>query len=314
MTLKLSFACGDYEIMRAVKDGTVKPEGIELQVETKLGPKDRHWAMARENCYDICEFNAPAYFMARQRGYNWTSLPVFGHRRFRHGFFFVNPKSGITKLSELKGKRIGGTNFVPACNIWMRGVLEEEHGVDHKSVTWYTERPDDIEFEPHEGLNIVRIRDDQTLDQMLFDGELDALLQPEFPKPFLQGDQRMVRLFPDHKAVEMEYWKRTGIFPIMHVTVLKQEVVDKHPWVPASLMKAFEEAKTMAYRRVDNPRVVPLAWWADAWEEQKRILGNDPWEYGLTPSNVKNLNKLLDYTLQQGLISKRERLEDMFVS
>lgn len=313
MTLKLTLACGDYEILRAIKDGIVKPEGIELVADTRLGPKDRHWAMAKENCYDLCEFNAPAYFMAVDRGVPWTALPVFAHRRFRHGFFFVNPKSGITDPRQLAGKRIGGTNFQPAANIWMRGVLEEEYGVRHDDVTWYTERGEDIDFVPHPGLKIVRIRDDQTLDQMLFDGELDALLQPEFPKPFLDGDPRMVRLFPDHKAVEMEYYQRTGIFPIMHVTVLKQEIVDKHPWVPASLMKAFEESKAIAYRRVANPRVVPLAWWVHAWEEQKRILGNDPWEYGLTPKNIPNLEKLMDYTVQQQLVSKRRPLSELFV-
>lgn len=313
MTVELTLACGDYEILRALKDGTVKPEGIKLNVDTRLGPKDRHWAMAKENAFDICEFNAPAYFMARDRGFAWTALPVFAHRRFRHGFLFVDPKRGITDPKQLAGARIGGTNFQPAGNVWVRGVLEQEYGVKHDSVTWYTERGEDIDFTPHDGLRIVRIPDSKTLDQMLFDGELDALLQPEFPKPFLAADPRMVRLFPDHKAIEQDYYQRTGIFPIMHVTVVKKEVVDKHPWVPASLMKAFDESKALAYKRVDNPRVVPLAWWAHAWEEQKRVLGPDPWEYGLTPKNVHNLEVLMDYTFGQGLVSRKAPLSELFV-
>jgi 4,5-dihydroxyphthalate decarboxylase len=312
--VKLTLACGDYEILRALKEGAVQPEGIELNLDTRLGPKDRHWAMAKDNAFDICEFNAPAYFMARDRDFPWTALPVFAHRRFRHGFLFVNPTSGIKEPRQLAGGRIGGTNFQPAGNIWVRGILEEEYGVRHDDVTWYTERGEDIDFAPHEGLRVVRIPENKTLDQMLFDAELDALLQPEFPKPFLEGDPRMVRLFPNYKEVELDYFQRTGIFPIMHVTVMKQEIADKFPWVPHSLMRAFEEAKALAYSRVDNPRVVPLAWWSHAWEEQKRILGRDPWEYGLTPTNVRNLEVLASYTAQQGLIRKEMPLSELFVS
>jgi 4,5-dihydroxyphthalate decarboxylase len=312
--VKLTLACGDYEILRALKEGAVRPEGIELNLDTRLGPKDRHWAMAKHNAFDICEFNAAAYFMARDRGFPWTALPVFAHRRFRHGFLFVNPTSGIKEPRQLAGARIGGTNFQPAGNIWVRGILEEEYGVRHDDVTWYTERGEDIDFAPHEGLRVVRIPENKTLDQMLFDAELDALLQPEFPKPFLEGDPRMVRLFPNYKEVELDYFQRTGIFPIMHVTVVKQEIVDKFPWAPRSLMRAFEEAKALAYSRVENPRVVPLAWWSHAWEEQKRILGRDPWEYGLTPTNVRNLEVLTNYTVQQGLISKKMSLSELFVS
>jgi 4,5-dihydroxyphthalate decarboxylase len=314
MTLKLTFAGGDYEILRPLIDGTVKPEGIELVVDTRLGPKDRHWAMAKDNAYDICEFNAPAYFMAQDRGFAWTALPVFAHRRFRHGFIFVRPDSGITDPRQLKGKRIGGTNFQPAGNVWVRGILEEDYGVPHDSVQWFTERGEDIDFVPHKGLHIERIADGKTLDQMLFDGELDALIQPEFPQPFLDDDPRMVRIFADHQKTEQEYYERTGIFPIMHVTVIQKRIVEEHPWVAASLMTAFERAKQIAYKRVDNPRVVPLAWWADSWEKQKKVLGRDPWEYGLTPKNVANLNKLLGYAHQQGLISRIAPLEELFVS
>lgn len=313
MTLKLTFACGDYELLRALTSGAIKADGIEFIPDTRYGAKERHWAMAKDNAYDICEFNAPAYFMARDRGFPWTALPVFAHRRFRHGFIFVNPKRGITKPEQLKGKRVGGTNFQPAGNVWMRGVLEEEYGVPHDSVTWYTERGEDIDFTPHAGLKIVRIPDGTTLDQMLFDGALDARLEPEFPKPFLTGDPRIERVFPDHKQVEMDYYNRTGIFPIMHVTVIQKRIVEENPWVPKSLMKAFDEAKAIAYRRVDNPRVVPLAWWAHSWEEQKRVLGDDPWEYGLSPRNVKNLEKLMDYTHMQGLVRRRAPISELFV-
>ena len=310
--LKLTLACGDYEITRPLTDGTVKAEGIEFVPDTRYGAKERHWAMAKHDAYDICEFNAPAYFMARDRGRAWTAIPVFAHRRFRHGFIFVNPQSGIRQPKDLIGKRVGGTNFQPAGNVFMRGVLEEEYGVPHDSIHWLTERGEDIDFEPHAGLRIERIPEGKTLDGMLLAGELDARLEPDYPKPFLAGDPRCVQLFPDPKAVEIEYFKRTGIFPVTHVTVIKRAVVDANPWVVGSLMTAFEKAKSIAMSRVDNPRVNPLAFWAHAWFEQQRLMGPDPWAYGLTPANRKTLDKAIAYTKAQGLISRIWTCEELF--
>ncbi len=310
--LELTLACGDYELTRPLTDGTVKPEGIIFVADTRYGARDRHWAMAKHNAYDVCEFNAPAYFMARDRGYPWTAIPVFAHRRFRHGFIFVNPERGIREPRDLIGRRVGGTNFQPAGNVFMRGILEEEYGVPHDSITWVTERGEDIDFEPHPGLRIEPIKEGQSLDQLLLDGEIDARLEPEYPAPFLAGDPRCVQLFSDPKPVEIDYYKRTGIFPIMHVTVVKQEVVDKHPWVVGSLMAAFEKAKTIAMKRVENPRVNPLAFWAHAWFEQRRLMGPDPWKYGLGPENRKTLDKAIAYTRMQGLISRTWTCDELF--
>ena len=139
---------------------------------------------------------------------------------------------------------------------------------------------------------------------MLAAGELDAMISPNFPKPFLQGDKRVARLFPNYKELEVDYFRRTGIFPIMHVTVIRQEILDRDPWVASSLVQAFEKAKQIAYERVRNPRVVPLAWFRSAWEEQEAVLGRDPWVYGLGAGNRKNLETAVRYTHQQGLISR----------
>jgi len=311
--LELTFACGDYEITRALTDGSVRPEGIALVPDTRFGSRDRHWAMAKEDAFDVCEFNACAYFMARDRGRAWTAIPAFCHRRFRHGFIFVNPASGLREPKDLIGKKIGGTNFQPAGNVWIRGVLEEEYGVPHDSIRWFTERGEDIEFTPHAGLSVERIGAGQSLDEMLLEGDLDALISPEFPEPFLAGDPRIVRLFPDYKEIERDYFRRTGIFPIMHVTVVKSELVAREPWIVGAMMRAFEEAKARAWRRVANPRVVPLAWWSAAWEEQRRVLGVDPWIYGLGPANRKNLDAAIRHTHRQGLISRIWSVDELFV-
>ncbi len=310
--LQLTFACGDYEITRPLIEGAVQPDGIDLTVLTRAGSRERHWRMARSSEYDVCEFNACAYFMARDRGARWSALPVFLHRRFRHGFIFVNTSAGITKPADLIGRRIGGTNFQPAGSIWVRGILEEEFGVPHRKQTWVTERAEDIEFTPHPELRIEMIRPGESLDEMLVTGQIDAMISPNFPRPFLRGDKRVARLFPDYKQIETEYFRRTGIFPIMHVTVVRQEILDQHPWVAASLQRAFEESKRIAYERVRNPRVVPLAWFSAAWEEQQAVLGADPWVYGLGATNRGNLETAIRYTHMQGLISREIPVDELF--
>ena len=138
------------------------------------------------------------------------------------------------------------------------------------------------------------------------------MISPTIPRPFVLGDKRVGRLFPDYKQVEIDYYRETGIFPIMHVTTIRQEIVDKYPWVTTNLVKAFEASKQMAYRRVQNPRMVPLAWVRTAVEEQQDILGPDPWAYGLTPINRRNLETVLRYTHQQGLIGRTFGLDELF--
>jgi len=315
--LRLTVACGDYEIVRAIKEGTVKADGLDLVMLTGMGPRERHWRMARHAEFDICEANVGAYFMERdhgveQDGIPLTAIPVFLHRRFRHGFLFVNAEAGIREPKDLIGKKVGGTNFQPASNIWMRGILEEEYGLPHRQVTWVVERSEDVAFTPPKDLRIEMIPPGKKLDVMLAEGEIPAMLSPELPNLFLQGDKRIVRLFPDYKAIELAYFRRTGIFPIMHVTTIKQEIVDKYPWVPTNLVKAFEAAKNIAYRRIANPRMVPIAWVRTALEEQEEVLGADPWSYGLTGANRRNLETVQRYTYQQGMIGKMLALDALF--
>ena len=309
---------------------------------TGMGPRERHWRMARRAEFDVCEANVGAYFMERdqgaalaseasgQRGNSivrapdtrpepgssarapLTAIPVFLHRRFRHGFLFVHAAAGIRAPKDLIGRQVGGTNFQPASNIWMRGILQDEYGLPHRQVTWVVERGEDVAFTPPKDLRIEMIAPGKKLDLMLAEGEIPAMLSPELPRLFRAGDKRIVRLFPDYKDLELAYFRRTGIFPIMHVTTIKQEIVDKFPWVPTNLTKAFEAAKAIAYRRIANPRVVPLAWVRTALEEQEEMLGRDPWAYGLTPANRNNLETVLRYTFEQGMISKMLPLDALF--
>ena len=310
--LKLTVACGDYEIVRPLVDGTVQADGIELIMLTGMGSRERHWRMARKSEFDVCEINIGGYYMARDRGEPLGAIPVFLHRRFRHGFVFVNARSGIREPKDLIGKKIGGTNFQPASNIWMRGILEEYYGVPHRQCTWVVERSEDFEFTPPPDLHIEMTPGGKWLDVMLAEGEIPAMLSPDLPRLFREGDKRIVRLFPNYKDMEIAFFRQTGIFPIMHVNVVRQEILDKYPWVATNLVKAFDEAKAIAYGRIANPRVVPLAWIRTAWEEQLEMLGDDPWAYGLGDANRKNLQTVLRYCHQQGLINRMMKLEDLF--
>jgi 4,5-dihydroxyphthalate decarboxylase len=310
--LKLTVACGDYDIVRPLKEGLVEAAGLDLIFLTDMGPRERHWRLARKTEFDVCEENVGAYFIARDQGHPLSAIPVFMHRRFRHGFVFVNADSGIKTPKDLIGKKIGGTNFMPAGNIWMRGVLEEHYGVPHRQNTWIVERSEDIPFDAPPDLRIEMKPTEKSLNDMLTDGDIPAMISPTIPRPFVQGDKRIARLFPDYKQIEIDYFRSTGIFPIMHVTTIGREIVERYPWVATNLVKAFEQSKQMAYRRVQNPRMVPLAWVRTAVEEQQKLLGPDPWEYGLGPANRKNLETIQRYVHQQGMIKAIKPLDELF--
>jgi 4,5-dihydroxyphthalate decarboxylase len=310
--LRLTVAAGDYDIIRPLKEGLVEAAGLELIFLTDMGPRERHWRLARKTEFDVCEENVGAYFIARDQNHPITAIPVFLHRRFRHGFVFINTAAGIGSPKDLIGKTIGGTNFMPAGNIWMRGILEERYGLPHRTVTWVTDRSEDIAFDAPSDLRIAMKKSAKPLNDMLADGDIPAMISPTIPRPFVMGDKRVARLFSDYKQVEIDYYRETGIFPIMHVTTIRQEIVDKYPWVTTNLVKAFEASKQLAYRRVQNPRMVPLAWVRTAVEEQQDILGPDPWQYGLTNANRKNLETIQRYVHQQGMVSKLRPLEQLF--
>ncbi|MCZ4341190.1 ABC transporter substrate-binding protein [Sphingomonadaceae bacterium G21617-S1] len=310
--LKLTLACGDYEIIRPLKEGAVSPDGIELNILTGSDSATRHWRFLRGQ-YDVAECSGSSYLVARDRDMPFRALPVFLHRRFRHGFVFINTGKGIEKPSDLIGRKVGVKFYQVSAILWLRGILEEHYGVPHKSIEWFAELDEDIAFDPPADLKLQRLDDSKSVEKMLADGELDALLHPDIIEPIVNKDPRVGRLFPNYKAEEVRYYQKTDIFPIMHFMGLKRELVEQHPWVVANLYHAFEQSKAMAMKRIRNPRIIPLAWYQEAWEEQEALLGPDPWEYGLTPRNRKNLDTMVGYSHAQGLISRNIPLDELFL-
>jgi 4,5-dihydroxyphthalate decarboxylase len=311
--LTLTLACGDYEITRALKEGIVQPDGIDLVMLTDMDSTTRHWRFLRNRDFDMAETSASSYIVSRDQGLPFEGLPVFLHRRFRHGFIYINTTKGITKPADLIGKRIGLKSFLVTAGHWLRGILEHEYGVPHRSVKWFCELDEDIEFPVPAGLDVTRLPHDKSVEQMLVDGELDAVIHSSLIKPLVQGDPRVGRLFPDYKAEEQRYFAKTGIFPIMHVLGIKREIVAQYPWVAVNMYHAFNESKAIAMKRMENPRIVPLAWYREAWEEQQAALGPDPWEYGLGERNRHTLETLVGYSHEQGLIGRNIPLDELFL-
>ncbi|MCZ6812725.1 MAG: ABC transporter substrate-binding protein [Alphaproteobacteria bacterium] len=311
--LQLSLAMGDYEIVRALKEGTVQADGIELTVLTNMDSTTRHWRFLRNADFDVGEVSCSSYLVARDQGMPFAGIPVFLHRRFRHGFMFINTTKGIEKPTDLIGCKMGVKQYQSSAQLWMRGILEHEYGVPHRSMEWFSELDESIDFTPPPDLKLSRLEDDQSVEAMLAEGELDAVLHPDLIKPLIDGDPRVARLFPNFKEEEIAYYKKTRVFPIMHVIGIRQEIVDEHPWVPINLYHAFNESKAMAMRRMVNPRIVPLAWCRETWEEQEGILGPDPWEYGMTEDNENQLKILVGYSAEQGMIGREIPLDELFV-
>ena len=312
--LSLTLACGDYEIVRPLISGRVQVDGVDLTILTDMDSATRHWRFLNNHEFDIAEVSGSSYLAARDNDWPFRAIPVFLHRRFRHGFMFINTGKGIAKPADLKSKRIGVKTMMTTAVLWMRGILQSEYGVPLNSIEWVAELNNDVDVQLPPDIKLTLLPKEKSVETMLADGELDAVFHSDFVKPFLAKDPRVARLFPDHKAEEMAYYKRTGIFPIMHVTGIRKALTEEHPWLAVNLYRAFNAAKAIAMKRMANPRIVPLAWYRAAWEEQERVLGPDPWEYGLTDKNRKNLETLAGYSHEQGLIKKRPKLEELFLN
>src|SRR5579885_1686967 len=212
--LSLTLACGDYEIVRPLLDGRVQVDGVDLTVLTDMDSATRHWRFLNNREFDIAEVSGSSYLAARDNDWPFRAIPVFLHRRFRHGFMFINTAKGIAKPTDLIGRKVGVKQFQATAIVWMRGILESEYGVPARSIEWVPELDETIEFAPPPGLKITRLSHSESVEQLLVEGSLDACLHPDLIKPLVRKDPRVARLFPNWKDEEIAYWRRTGIFQI----------------------------------------------------------------------------------------------------
>ncbi len=318
--LKLSFGCWDYDRIRALTDGTVSPEGIELNW-LNMPVEETFWRMMRHQEFDVAELSFSSYLIARDRGFpNFSAIPVFMSRSFRHAGIYINKHAGIKEPADLIGKRIGIPEYQLSACVWIRGILHHEYGVSPTSVNWYTGgqekagRIEKIKLDLPTDINIQPINEHQTLNEMLESGEIDAFIAPRAPSCFLNGSSNVTRLFSDFVSDEKQYFQKTGIFPIMHVVAIKNEILEKNPWVAANLYQAFVKSKEKVYEGFNQTAAlkVTLPWLVSEIERTKDIMGEDFWPYGLE-SNRATLEAFVSYSYEQGLIKNKLSIEDLFV-
>lgn len=312
--LPVTLAVGDYDLTAPLIRGEVSPQGVALTVLTYPTPQ-RNWRMVRNLEFDVAEISLASYVARRSRGIDdIVAIPVFLHRRFRHGYVFLPAASAARTPKDFRGGRIGVRIWANTAAVWVRGILAEYHGLALGDVTWVAQDREDVPFEldlPTDVL-VERVPDGATVTGMCAAGEIQALVYPEIPRPVLDGDGTLRRLFADFKEREMAYFRDTGIFPIMHVLGIRSKLVDANPWLPRNLLEVFNEAKCLAMRRLEDPRTVSLAWSGDLHEEERRVLGPDPWEYGLSPTNRATLDTFLEYSHRDGVARKRLIPEELF--
>jgi hypothetical protein len=315
----LTLACGDYDRTRALEEGSVRADGIELTY-LRLPVEETFFRMLRHREFEVAEMSLSSYVISLQSDRSpFVALPVFTSRSFRHGSIYVNSEAGVTAPEELRGKLVGTPEFQLTAAVWARGILADHHGVPVDSVTYLTggqEQPGRIEKAPLDlpgNIRVERIPADKTLSRMLAEGEIAALYTPRIPRPFVARDPRVRRLFSDVIAAEQAYYGTTKIFPIMHVVVVRRDVYDRYPWVAQSLYKAFVLAKEDARERLYDSSALRfmLPWLNQQLEQAEQLLGGDYWSYGLE-ANYHTLATFLRYHHEQGLSGSLVSPEELF--
>ncbi|MBI2880131.1 MAG: ABC transporter substrate-binding protein [Candidatus Tectomicrobia bacterium] len=318
--LKLDFACADYDRTKYLEDGTVKPVGIELNF-IRLPVEDIFWRMSKFQEFDASEMSFSAYLIFRSRpNPPFKAIPVFPSKFFRHSCVFINKKAGIKKPEDLRGRRIGVPEYAMTAIVWLRGTMQHEHGVDPAGVTWVTGgleewgRKERVDLKLPPSIRVEPAPSPKTLNEMLNAGEIDALFTARTPSAFFKPRSNVVRLFPKYKQVEMDYYKRTGIYPIMHLVVIKESILKEHPWVAENLYDAFCKSKDLAIKNLESTGALgaTLPWLIYELEETRKVLGKDYWSYGVE-ANRKIIETLAQYSYEQGLSERRLTVEDLFV-
>lgn len=317
--LRLSLGCWDYDRTRALMDGTVVPDGIDLNY-LNMPVEETFFRMLRHREFDVAEMSLSSYTVSLFKPERpFIAIPIFPSRFFRHSCIYVNADSGIREPKDLIGKRIGTPEYQMTAPVWIRGILDEHYGVPVDSVTYVTGgeeepgRPEKLKIDLPPNIKVEQIGPTQTLSQMLLDGEIDALHTARMPSTFLTGKGKVTRLFPDFEAVEREYFRSTGIFPIMHTLVIRREIYEANRWVAQSLYKAFAQAQQVAYQNLRETAALKIMhpWLLGNMEAVVKEMGEDFWAYGFE-NNRKTLETFLRYHHQGGLSKKLLTPEDLF--
>jgi 4,5-dihydroxyphthalate decarboxylase len=317
--LPLVLACWDYDRTRALQDGRVRPEGIDLTY-LPLGMPESFFRMLHHGEFHASEMSLSWY--TRTLTFDeppLIAIPVFPSRMFRHSSIYVHAGSGIETPQDLIGKRVGVPEYQMTAAVWIKGTLAEHYGVPVESVTYHTgglKDPGRTELPmnlPPE-IRVTPIGETETLAELIESGGIDALYTAEMPEPFRLRSPNVRRLFPDYEGTERDYYAATSIFPIMHTVVLRRDVYAEHPWIAQSLTKAFAASQEIAYEDLAEMTALKtmLPWLAAHVEQTRATMGSDDfWPYGFE-RNRATLETFLRYSFEQGLLPRRLEPEELF--
>jgi 4,5-dihydroxyphthalate decarboxylase len=311
--LRLNFACGPYDRTQALRDGTIRPDGIELNY-LALQPAEIFWRMLQFKEFDASELSLSNYTTLVSEGQPpFIALPAFPSRVFRHGYFFINTAKGIQSGADLKGKRGGVPEYSMTAAVYMRGLMQHEFGVKPSDVEWVQGRADRLGRKLPTDVRLTQAPQGTELGDLLERGEIDFLITANNPLSFRRGAKNVRRLFPNYAAMEKDYYRRTKIYPIMHTVVIRRDIYERDPWVAASLYKALCESKERCYRLLQEAGApkASFAWLQPMIEEEQAIIGRDWYPYGIE-QNRPSIEALLQFTFEQGLTARRLKLEELF--
>jgi 4,5-dihydroxyphthalate decarboxylase len=317
--IPVTIACGNYDRTEAIRDGRVKVEGCAVTY-LPLYPEEIFHRVFKFQEFDISEMSFSSYIRTVATGTSeYTAVPAFVSRIFRHSGIYIHKDAGITKPEDLRGKRIGVPEYQITAVVWMRGMMQHEYGVKPSEIHWRSGgqeqagREERTPLKPIPGLDLQTIPHDKTLVGMLRDGELDALFTARAPSSFLAGEPHIGRLFPNTRTAEVAYYKKTKLFPIMHLIGIRKSLTEKYPWLATSVYKAFCEAKALAMinLRDVNALMVTLPWLEAETHETAAIMGEDFWKYGIA-ENKPDIEALTQYIHEQGLADRKVKVEELF--
>jgi len=315
--IKLSLALAHYDRHIPFFDGTLQSDQIELsvlQIGQSVSERDgdnRHGRMLKKGEFDAAEVSLSSYLMGRSRGLPFTAIPVFPRRLFSLSMIWVNKQAGIRTPQDLIGKKVGLSSFQTTLSVLTKGDLQSEYGVPWRKIHWYTRRKETIDFSPEAGVKIDLIPREKNIGRMFLNGELDALIMPHPPKEVTGGSDLIRRLFEDPKAEEYKYFQKNGFYPIMHVIAFRNDVLEKYPEAAPALVDLFEAAGKLTREHYADPNWSLMAWGRHLFEEERRMLGDDPWPHGFR-RNEANLKRFIGYSFDQGLLERELTVEELF--
>jgi 4,5-dihydroxyphthalate decarboxylase len=319
--LALTLACGSYDRTLPIQDGRIPIEGCEVNF-ISLSPEEAFFRALRNEEFDVSELSFSSYLMLTSRdACPYIAVPAFVSRVFRHAAFYIRTDRGIKKPEDLKGRVIGVPEYQMTAAVWARGMLQDEYGVAPADLRWRTgglEEPGRDERTPlhlNNGVEVVPIGENQTLCGMLEAGEIDALITARNPSVYHRRLPTVNRLFPDYTSVEQAYFRKTGLFPIMHVIGVRKKLVEQHPWLAASVYKAFLQARDFAAQDLAQRgqlRVI-LPWVEADVDRVRAVMGDNYWPYGVK-ENQKSIDAMLRYSWQQGLLARELKPHDIFAA